>query len=318
MIRESIIRKYQEIQAVLDEDLRMTLSHLEMEERAAVSALDGLMENNCSLIQKIEQDLARLTVAMEQTEIDDTMQDMETDDRVMDLLNRTDPSSVSLDEVKADQILSLTNNMLLLISSQTPIIKKLTNSYSSEVCLDPETAHPKLIISPQGDSATYTDTWQQLPDLPGRFDTTLNVISLQGFSFGRHYWEIDVTGKTYWELGVTYPNIPRKGATEDCWLGRGDESWCVEFFDGEYTAWHGGVPHQLPFTKRFCRIGVLCSFPAGLVTFLEADNMTPLFSFCAGTFSNCLHLALCPGHDHNGTNAKPVVICNAQSPSSDL
>ncbi|XP_074502801.1 zinc-binding protein A33-like [Sebastes fasciatus] len=294
-----------------------------MEERAAVSTLDGLMERNCSLIQQIEQDLARLTVGIDQTDSGlDTMsffsypepQDMERADRVMDLLNRTNPSTVSLDQVKADQILGLANNMLLLISSQTPIIKILTKSYSSEVFLDPDTAHPKLIISPKGDSATYTDTWQQLPDLPGRFDTTLNVISVQGFSFGRHYWEIDVTGKTYWELGVTYPNIPRKGTTEDCWLGRGDESWCVELFDGEYTAWHGGVPHQLPFTKRFCRIGVLCSFPAGLVTFVEADNMTPLFSFCAGTFSDCLHLAVCPGHDHNGTNAQPIVICNAPSP----
>ncbi|XP_078129856.1 putative E3 ubiquitin-protein ligase TRIML1 [Sander vitreus] len=314
VIRENIILKYLEIRAILDEDLRITLSHLEMEERAAVSALDGLIERNCSLIQQIEQDLARLTVAMDQTDTDPDTMVIQLKVQVMDLLNSTDPSSVRLDEAKAEQILSLANNMLLLISSQTPIIKSFTKSYSSEVCLDPETAHPKLIISPHGDSAIYTDTWQQLPDLPGRFDTTLNVISLQGFSFGHHYWEIDVTGKTYWELGVTYPNIPRKGTTEDCWLGRGDESWCVEFFDGEYTAWHGGVPHQLPFTKRFCRIGVLCSFPAGLVTFLEAENMTPLFSFCAGTFSDCLHLALCPGHDHNGTNAQPIVICNAPSP----
>ncbi|XP_076747979.1 zinc-binding protein A33 [Maylandia zebra] len=298
-----------------------------MEERAAVSALDELTERNCSLIQEIEQDLARLTLALDQTDTEpDTMsffsypeqEDMETADRVIDLLNQTDPSSVSLDEAKAEQIISLTNNMLLLVCSQTPMIKKLIKSYSSEVCLDPETAHPKLIISPQGDSATYTDTWQQLPDLPGRFDTTLNVISLQGFSFGRHYWEIDVTGKTYWELGVTYPNIPRKGTTEDCWLGRGPESWCVEFFDGEYTAWHGGVPHQLPFTKRFCQIGVLCSFPAGLVMFLEADKMTPLFAFCTGTFSDCLYLAVCPGHDHNGNNAKPIVICNPSSANRDL
>uniref|UniRef100_A0A3Q3A9W5 B30.2/SPRY domain-containing protein n=2 Tax=Kryptolebias marmoratus TaxID=37003 RepID=A0A3Q3A9W5_KRYMA len=177
---------------------------------------------------------------------------------------------------------------------------------SSEVHLDPETAHPKLIISPKGDSAAYTDTWQQLPDLPGRFDTTLNVISLQGFTCGRHYWEIDVSGKTYWEVGVTYPSIPRRGTSEDCWLGRGSESWCVEFFDGEYTAWHGGVPHQLPFAKRFCRIGVLCSFPAGLVTFLEAEKMTPLFSFSAGIFSESLHLAVCPGHHHGGSNSSPI------------
>ncbi|XP_040923510.1 probable E3 ubiquitin-protein ligase TRIML1 isoform X2 [Betta splendens] len=317
VIRENVLRKYQEIQAVLDEDLRITLSHLEMEERAAVLALDGMMEKTCSLIQEIEQDQARLTAALDQTETDpDTMPDVQTTDRVVDLLNRTDPSSVRLDEAKTEQMLSLTNNMLVLIRAQTPIMRKLIQSYSSEVRLDPDTAHPKLIISSQGDSAAYTDTWQQLPDLPGRFDTTLNVLSLQGFSFGRHYWEIDVTGKTYWELGVTYPSIPRRGTTESCWLGRGEESWCVEFFDGEYTAWHAAVPHQLPFTRRFSRIGVLCSFPVGLVTFLEADDMTPLFCHCAVTFSDALHLALCPGHDHNGLNSRPVVICNTSAPTS--
>lgn len=66
MIKQSVIQKYQEIQAVLDEDLKITLSHLEMEEQAAISALDTLMERNCSLIQEIEQDLARLTVALNQ------------------------------------------------------------------------------------------------------------------------------------------------------------------------------------------------------------------------------------------------------------
>lgn len=68
VIRQSIIQKYQEIQAVLDEDLKVTLSHLEMEERASVSALDSLMERNCSLIQEIEQDVARLAVALNQTD----------------------------------------------------------------------------------------------------------------------------------------------------------------------------------------------------------------------------------------------------------
>lgn len=66
MIKESIVRKYQEFQAILDADLKLTLSHLEMEERAAVSALEGHMEKNWSLIQSIEQDLVRLTVAIDQ------------------------------------------------------------------------------------------------------------------------------------------------------------------------------------------------------------------------------------------------------------
>ncbi|XP_068508657.1 probable E3 ubiquitin-protein ligase TRIML1 [Syngnathus scovelli] len=317
LIKESIIRKYLEIQAILGNDLRTTLSHLEAEERAAVSALDWLVERNWSLMQKTEQDLAEITATRDHVNLHAHAMPDHKDAGVVDrgphALDGTECCSVSLDAAKAEQILSLTDNMLLLISSLTPTMKNLVKSYSSDVCLDPDTAHPKLLISPQGDSVTYTDTWKDLPDTPLRFDTTLNVISLQSFSFGCHYWEMDVTGKTYWELGVTYPSIPRKGIAEDCWLGRGDESWCVEFFGGEYTAWHRGVPHRLLVTKQYCRIGILCNFPAGSVMFVGADDMSPLFCFCAGSFSDSLHLALCPGHDHNGTNTKPIVICNAIS-----
>ncbi|KAL0964181.1 hypothetical protein UPYG_G00320350 [Umbra pygmaea] len=250
VIRESIRKKYEEIQKVLDEDLKVTLTQLEMEEKAAVTALEDLMEKNCTVIQEIEQDLARLAAELAQRDIllPDEM-DTAMEDRVKYLLSGTDPSQVKLDEPKADQILSLANKMLLVIRSQIPIIKRLNKSYSTDVSLDPETAHPKLIISHQGDSATYTDNWQELPELPGRFDTTLNVISLQGFNSGRHYWELDVSGKTYWELGLTYPTISRKGRAEDCWLGRGSDSWAVEFFNGEYTAWHNGVAQPSTLCK---------------------------------------------------------------------
>ena len=68
-IKESIIRKYEELQKVLEEDLRLTLAFLDVQERAAVYALDGLMESNCSLIQEIEQDLARTTAQMAQKDM---------------------------------------------------------------------------------------------------------------------------------------------------------------------------------------------------------------------------------------------------------
>lgn len=55
-----------QISADLDEDLKVTLSYLEMEERAAVSALDRVIEKNCSLMQEIEQDLIRLCVSKSQ------------------------------------------------------------------------------------------------------------------------------------------------------------------------------------------------------------------------------------------------------------
>ncbi|KAL7889307.1 hypothetical protein AOLI_G00015650 [Acnodon oligacanthus] len=312
-IRENIERKYEEMKRVLEEDCRITLSLLEMEEKATVQALDDFTERNGAVLSEIE---FRLSEGLMDSDIQSGDLVPELEDRVEDLLKGTDPGLVRLDEVKAEQILDRTNNLLLFIRSQTPIVKRLLKSCLAEVTLDPTTAHPKLIISPAQDSATFTSVWQDVPDYEGRFDTTLNVLSLQSWDTGRHYWELDVKGKVYWELGLTYPSIPRKGRQEDCWLGRRDESWCVEFFDGDYTAWHGGKAHPLPVCTQLNRIGVFCSFPAGLAMFFGEDSMTPLFAFCAGTFTDRLHLALCPGHDLQGSNSQPIKICNTSHAKS--
>ncbi|XP_051946573.1 probable E3 ubiquitin-protein ligase TRIML1 [Xyrauchen texanus] len=307
-MRESIMKKYEEIRRVLEEDCRITLSLLEMEETATIQALENLIEKNCVLLKDIE-------IQLNEGLMESGMQSGDRvtlyEDRVLELLTATEPGLIKLDEAKADQLLGLTNNLLLFIRSQTPIAKRLLKSYYTEVSLDPTTAHPKLIISSAGDCATFTDVWQDVPEQEGRFDTTLNVLSLQCWNSGHHYWEVDVSGKIYWELGLTYPSIPRKGQKEDCWLGRHAESWCLEYFDGDYNAWHGGTAHPLPISSCFHKIGILCSFPGGLVTFLGVDSMMPLFSFCAGTFTDSLHLALCPGHDLQGTNSKPIKICQS-------
>ncbi|XP_052429504.1 probable E3 ubiquitin-protein ligase TRIML1 isoform X2 [Carassius gibelio] len=307
-MRESIVKKYEEMRRVLEEDCKITLSLLEMEETAAVRALENLIEANWVLLRDIEVQLNEGMMDSEK-QLGDRVTMYE--DRMLELLTTTDPSLINLDEAKSDQLLGFTNNLLLFIRSQIPNAKRLLKSYSSEVVLDPSTAHPKLIISPEGDGATFTDVWQDVPEHEGRFDTTLNVLSIQCWDSGRHYWEVDVSGKIYWELGLTYPSISRKGQKEDCWLGRHAESWCLEYFDGDYNAWHGGTAHPLPISTCFHRIGIFCSFPGGLVTFLGVDSMTPLYSFCAGTFTDSLHLALCPGHDLQGTNSKPIRICRS-------
>ncbi|CAJ1081020.1 E3 ubiquitin-protein ligase TRIM39 [Xyrichtys novacula] len=287
---------------ILDEDLRITLTQLDIEHEAAEKLVEERIEECYHLTQELDQQ-------MSETDI----QSADTEKRISETLRLTDPDLIQMDEFKNQQLLSLTINLLLFIRSQVPVTKKLFQSYAADVVLDTDTAHPKLIISPAGDSVTYTDTWQDVPETECRFDTTLNVVSQQGFSEGRQYWEVEVSGKTYWELGLTYPSIPRKGREEDSWLGRGKDSWCVEYFNGDYTAWHGGVPHELTLLagRKFTRIGVYCSFPGGMVCFLGADTMTPLHCFCAGTFTDTLYQALCPGHDNEGTNWKSLKICDA-------
>ncbi|XP_042364165.1 E3 ubiquitin-protein ligase TRIM39, partial [Plectropomus leopardus] len=308
-VKEKIRKKYEDMKRVLDEDLRITLTQLDTECEATEKSVEDRIEECYHLTQELDQELSNIGANVKTQDI----QNAETEKRISETLKLTDPDLIQIDEFKNEQLLSLTINLLLFIRSQVPVTKKLFQTYAADVVLDADTAHPKLIISPKGDSATYTDTWQDVPETPSRFDTTLNVVSQQGFSEGRQYWEVDVSGKTYWELGLTYPSIPRKGREEDSWLGRGKESWCVEYFNGDYTAWHGGVEHELPLLagKQFTRIGVYCSFPRGLVCFLGADTMTPLHCFCAGTFTDTLHQALCPGHDNEGTNWASLKICDA-------
>ncbi|KAK1793989.1 hypothetical protein P4O66_010909, partial [Electrophorus voltai] len=345
-LKEKMKRKYDDIKRVLDEDLRITLCQLDMEEEAMERTIEENIERCYHLTQDLDQQLAEISIQLDMKISHDQVPAMPgrrgsllillcfsktlrcvknrrklllvtstcpDSGRIMETLTTTDPELVQMDEVKNEQLLSLTMNLLLFIRSQVPVTKKLFQTYAQEVVLNPDSAHPKLIISPAGDCATYTDTWQEVAENPSRFDTILNVISQEGFKEGRNYWEVQVSGKTYWEVGLTYPNIPRKGHEEDCWLGRGPESWCVEYFNGDYTAWHKGVPYRLSHVtgKNFERIGIFSTFYGGLLCFLGADTMTPLFSFCAGMFTDTLHQAVCPGHDNQGTNWKSLLICDA-------
>ncbi|XP_068440072.1 E3 ubiquitin-protein ligase TRIM21 [Clinocottus analis] len=312
-VKEKIRKKYEDMKRVLDEDLKITLTQLDTEYEATEKLMEDRIEDCYHLTQELDQELSNISAQVKTEEIQIQRLFALSETRISETLKRTDPNTIQMDEFKHEQLLSLTINLLLFIRSQVPVTKKLLQTYAANVVLDAETAHPKLIISPNGDSVTYADTWQDVPETLSRFDTTLNVISQQGFSEGRQYWEVDVSGKTYWELGLTYPSIPRKGNEEDSWLGRGKESWCVEYFNGDYTAWHGGVQHELPLLagRQFTRIGVYCSFPGGLVCFIGADTVTPLHCFCAGTFTDTLHQAVCPGHDNEGTNWKSIKVCDA-------
>ncbi|XP_059422936.1 E3 ubiquitin-protein ligase TRIM39 [Carassius carassius] len=143
-MRESIVKKYEEMRRVLEEDCRITLSLLEMEETAAVRALDSLIEANWVLLRDIEVQLNEGMMDSEKQLCDRVTM---YEDRMLELLTATDPGLINLDEAKSDQLLGFTNNLLLFIRSQIPNAKRLLKSYSSEVVLDPSTAHPKLIIS---------------------------------------------------------------------------------------------------------------------------------------------------------------------------
>ncbi|KYO26317.1 hypothetical protein Y1Q_0013893 [Alligator mississippiensis] len=68
--------------------------------------------------------------------------------------------------------------------------------------LDAETAHPILVLSHDLKSVRWGQKRKILPENPKRFDTWRCVLTCEGFTTGKHYWEVRLEGKGDWVVGV--------------------------------------------------------------------------------------------------------------------
>lgn len=60
-----------------------------------------------------------------------------------------------------------------------------------DVVLDPDTAHPNIMLSSDGKQAGRGEVLHVVPDKPQRFDPVICVLSKKGFQSGRFYYQVD-------------------------------------------------------------------------------------------------------------------------------
>ncbi|XP_063021501.1 E3 ubiquitin-protein ligase TRIM7-like [Melospiza melodia melodia] len=145
-----------------------------------------------------------------------------------------------------------------------------------QVTLDPDTAHPHLLLSDDNKEVWFRKEKPKLPDNPKRF-TGHSVLGSQGFTSGRHYWEVEVGEEGSWAVGVALESVPRK---EPIYHGSSEKAWVLQLDCGYY--WAQSVSSEcLALKEKLRRIGVCLHYEMGLVTFYNAKEMMQIFQFRA-------------------------------------
>ncbi|XP_062294865.1 E3 ubiquitin-protein ligase TRIM21-like [Scomber scombrus] len=183
---------------------------------------------------------------------------------------------------------------------------KRVQQYAVDVTLDPDTAHPELILSDDGKQINHGDVWKNLPDNPKRFSLSSCVLGKQSLSSGRFYFEVQVKEKTKWTLGVARESINRKGSITPI-LQYG--FWTICLRNGnEYIAGNN-PPVRLSLKSQPQKVGVFVDYEEGLVSFYDVDAAALIYSFTGCSFIEKLYPYFSPGVNDGGKNSAPLINC---------
>nr|XP_023680469.1 E3 ubiquitin-protein ligase TRIM39-like isoform X1 [Paramormyrops kingsleyae]XP_023680470.1 E3 ubiquitin-protein ligase TRIM39-like isoform X1 [Paramormyrops kingsleyae] len=162
-------------------------------------------------------------------------------------------------------------------------------SAAEEVTLDPMTNHPWLQLSDDRKRVQEGLSAAELPFSTQRFDGWPCVLGWEGFSYGRHYWEVDLANNGYWRLGLTTGSSKRNGR------------FPMVPSAGFWTLWKStrqfyactAPETPLPPDMAPRRIGVYLDYEEGQISFYNASAKSHIYTFI-DTFRETLYPLFAP------------------------
>ncbi|XP_048007811.1 NACHT, LRR and PYD domains-containing protein 12-like isoform X3 [Megalobrama amblycephala] len=143
--------------------------------------------------------------------------------------------------------------------------------YAGDLTLDPNTAHPQLVLSDGNRKVKCVEEHQPYPDHAERFDECEQVLCRERLN-GRCYWEAEWSGDDV-DISVTYEGISRKGERDDCVFGWNDKSWSLYCSDRGFTVWHNNNRTDIPTVSSSShRVGVYVDVSAGTLSFYSVSD----------------------------------------------
>ncbi|XP_068103251.1 E3 ubiquitin-protein ligase TRIM11-like [Hyperolius riggenbachi] len=266
---------------------------LEVQEKKVLSEISSQAEQNSQSFSDVIQHLKK-----QRDELSSKI------DHIEKMCNMTDPLSV-LQDLESEELGGqyveepsapvLEDFMIVLYHSLCEVIGQIKpQTYFSEqevndMLLDENTADNYVALSDDLKSAWYSVMHQNRPELPERFAEFCQVMSVEDFSHGRHYWEAEVGDYGEWAVGMCYSSIERKG--NESGIVFNNKSWSVYYGKEEYLAVHGSQETPLTLKSGLIKIGIYLDYEAGRLSFYQiCDSVRHLHTFNA-TFTEPLHAA---------------------------
>ncbi|XP_078277019.1 E3 ubiquitin-protein ligase TRIM69-like [Rhinoraja longicauda] len=175
---------FAELRQILNEKERLFLKDLREDEESVLNPMEKNLRAIQEEINSIQEKLLKLQERMNQTDSliflkEETRQKR----RISDDNKSLSVADGALDFGKFDDPFLLNT----VLRKTTDYVKRVS------VTLDVETAHAQLEVSEDRKRVRRTGTRRRLPDTGKRFTYWGCVLGSEGFTSGRHYWEVEVS-----------------------------------------------------------------------------------------------------------------------------